>query len=72
MSDVLTTRDVNEIADTEPGALQSAVSLQLNNEKREDNTEVSLPKPQTAQMSYVSVGSDGKVDFEKGDKSFTS
>ena len=68
--DVLTTREVNEIADTQPGALQTAVSPQLKSETAEDEKRASVPKSiaTTTQISYASVGKDGKVEFEKREK----
>ena len=68
VSDLLTTRDVNEIADTEPGAVQSAVTLEPKSEKREEEEKPPVPKQQALQMSYASVGRDGKVEFEKKEK----
>ena len=70
MSDVLTTREVNEIADMQPGALQSAISPQLKSETPGDEKRAPVPKliATTTQMSYASVGKDGKVEFEKKEK----
>ena len=68
LSDVLTTRDVNEIADTPAGAVQAAVTLTASNPPEKD----SLRAPATSivsktRMSFASIGQDGKVKFEGKD-----
>ena len=76
ISDVLTTRDVNEIADAEPGLIQSVVTLAskkgVNSESgstgfetRPPNTPPASPTPSPTKMSYASVEKDGKVRFER-------
>ena len=64
LSDVLTTRDVNEMADTPAGAVQAAVNLATSGSK--DKAEPSAPPTPVAKtrMSFASVGQDGKVKFE--------
>lgn len=60
VSDVLTSRDVNEIADSPAGAVQSAVTLSSTPK------EVETPKPAAdvpTGFKMASVGSDGKVKF---------
>ena len=65
LRDVLTARDVNEIADTEPGALQAAVTLKDDEAVQRGSQESSRPAPPPTQMSYASVGEGGKVKFER-------
>lgn len=60
VSDVLTARDVNEIADSPAGAVQSAVTL--------STTPKDVPAPKRAAdvptgFKMASVGTDGKVKF---------
>ena len=65
LSDVLTTRDVNEMADTAAGTVQAAVTLANSDAK--DKAESPAPATPAAKtrMSFASIGQDGKVRFEK-------
>lgn len=81
LSDVLTSRDLNEIADTQAGATQAAVTLATRDPldaqpKGTDSQSGGLVDPKSAQdkpvqLSVATIGKDGKVKFQKtGD--FTS
>jgi len=65
VGDVLTAREVNEIADTPAGAISSAIATDTRL-AREAAAPVVAPQPTTTSMSYASVGGDGKVNFEGG------
>lgn len=60
ISDVLTSRDVNEIADSPAGAVQSAVTLR---EKPTEQVEKQFVDKPTG-FHYAEVSRDGKVKFE--------
>ncbi|RDL31923.1 Altered inheritance of mitochondria protein 24, mitochondrial [Venustampulla echinocandica] len=62
VSDVLTSRDVNEIADSPPGAVQSAVTLVNNPKEKETASERKADVP--TGFHVADVGRDGKVKFE--------
>ncbi|KAF2232344.1 hypothetical protein EV356DRAFT_470128 [Viridothelium virens] len=70
LSDVLTTRDVNEIAETPPGAVEAAIELRTRQESSKSaSTTVGVdPARHTAaiptKLSYATVGRDKKVDFK--------
>lgn len=66
ISDVLTLRDVNEIADSPPGALQDAVSLKIRNEIKEieSGSAPIVPKDESGTVKYATVRN-GKAEFEK-------
>lgn len=70
LSDVLTTRDVNEIADTPPGAIQKAVTL-ATNQGQDGVISSSKASAQTTnaptRLSVASIGQGGKVSFEETD-----
>ena len=70
LSDVLTTRDVNEIADTPPGAIQHAVTL-ATNQGQDGVISSSKASAQTTdaptRLSVASIGQGGKVLFEETD-----
>lgn len=64
--DVLTSEDVNEIADTQPGAAQRIVTLTQERGKADSGESkpgfpVTIKAPR---MSKASVSTDGKVTFE--------
>lgn len=60
---MLTTRDVNEIADTE----HDAVRVFDEKTKPKEPTKVeAADMQQPPRMSYASVGTDGKVEFRGG------
>ncbi|KAF1818028.1 uncharacterized protein K489DRAFT_328392 [Dissoconium aciculare CBS 342.82] len=71
LSDSLTTRDVNEIADAPAGAVPSALTISPSDARLSDPTRTSstsLPPSSSAsptKMTFASVGGDGKVAFEK-------
>ena len=66
ISDVLTSQDIDEVADAQPGVVQPVVTL--SHEKPTDPT--GLAKTATPvtikapKMSTASIGSDGKVTFD--------
>ncbi|KFA66896.1 hypothetical protein S40285_02320 [Stachybotrys chlorohalonatus IBT 40285] len=61
--DVLSNKEVNEIADTQAGVLPQAVE-QLSEPKSEPKPKSVEQAPST--MHYASVGKDGKVTFDDG------
>lgn len=66
LNDVLTSRDVNEIADSPAGALQSAVTLESQPQNKTE-----MPKRVTdipTGFHFAEVGKDGKVKFEEAQK----
>lgn len=62
ISDVLTARDINEIADSPAGAVQTAVTL-LDKTKEETDAKKQFTDVPTA-FHYAEVSRDGKVKFE--------
>ncbi|MCJ1362300.1 Altered inheritance of mitochondria protein 24, mitochondrial [Acarospora aff. strigata] len=75
LSDVLTTRDVNEIADTPAGAVQSAVTLPPTS--KDEGLQSSEAQKRSAEslthLRVATVSKDGKVEFKDADdfKTFT-
>ncbi|KAL9122183.1 MAG: hypothetical protein Q9187_001264 [Circinaria calcarea] len=68
LSDVLSTRDVNEIADSPPGAIQAAVTLAMSGPEKPATDSSSGTTPASARptrLSMASIGPDGKVTFEE-------
>ena len=66
ISDILTSRDVNEIADTEPGAIQSAMSAVPQAPQEVELARHEVPRTVTpTKMTVASVGKGGEVNFEK-------
>lgn len=68
LNDVLTSRDVNEIADAPAGSvrkilLSKADAVSQDFEQQEETLQTMRTKP--TQMSTASVGADGKVKFSK-------
>ncbi|KAK2628842.1 hypothetical protein QTJ16_001945 [Diplocarpon rosae] len=63
ISDVLTARDVNEIATTEAGALQKAVTLASEPKDRKEDTAKQFTDVPTG-FHMAEVSPDGKVKFE--------
>ena len=64
LSDVLTSENVNEIADTPPGVVQPVVILGQERSQAESGSPklpVSIKAPR---MSTASIGTDGKVTFK--------
>lgn len=67
ISDVLTSQDVNEIADTQPGVVHPVVTLSREKSPAgsDDQGKAAMPVIIKApRMSTASIGSDGKVTFE--------
>jgi hypothetical protein len=62
ISDVLTSRDVNEIADSPAGAVQSAVTLPMPNEEPSGVKKQITDVP--TGFHFAEVSRDGKVKFE--------
>lgn len=62
ISDVLTTRDVNEIADSPAGAVQSAVTLSTPKEEQAGSKKQVTDVP--TGFHYAEVSRDGGVKFE--------
>ncbi|MCJ1482693.1 Altered inheritance of mitochondria protein 24, mitochondrial [Schaereria dolodes] len=70
LNDVLTTRDVNEIADVPAGSVHPAISLALEGEKHKSSDSLKAPTPhadEPTRLSVASIGKDGKVSFEWAD-----
>lgn len=65
ISDVLTTRDVNEIADSPAGVVQSSVNLNSRKETGDQSSAPARP-PGTPgpRIRYANVGPDGKVEIK--------
>lgn len=69
LNDVLTSQDVNEIADAQPGVVQPLVTLERDqrNQYSSDQQKSQVASPVTIKapsMQTASIGSDGKVTFE--------
>jgi len=64
LSDALTTRDVNEIADSPAGSVPQALQLGSAAEAGASPTGTPTATPTPTTVSYATVRS-GKVDFEK-------
>ena len=62
LSDVLTTRDVNEIAGSPAGSVQKALSQQS---PAEAGISTQAPTPSPTSVSYATVGREGTVKFDK-------
>lgn len=62
ISDVLTSRDVNEIADSPPGAVQEAVTLLKKSQETETTPGKQVTHTPTG-FHTAEVGKDGKVRF---------
>lgn len=64
---MLTSRDINEIADTQPGVSQQLVTLSRSESKAEPSNQGRAAAPVTTKalkMHTASIRSDGKVTFE--------
>ena len=68
LNEVLTTRDVNEIADTPAGLVTDASKSDLVSKTGPDV--IKAPAPTT--VSFAEVKRDGKVEFEESKPSTTS
>jgi tripartite-type tricarboxylate transporter receptor subunit TctC len=66
ISDVLTLRDVNEIAESPPGAVQDVVDRKIKEELKEiaAGETVQQPPSSTGAVKYATVRG-GKTEFEK-------
>jgi hypothetical protein len=68
LSDVLTLRDVNEIAESPPGAVQDAVTRKIKEEIKEIAATGTTPRLASTDASgivrYATI-KDGKAEFEK-------
>ncbi|OAL35803.1 hypothetical protein AYO20_04953 [Fonsecaea nubica] len=72
VNDVLTTQEVNEIADTPAGAVEEAISNvhSTDPELSKSGSAVPVfPAPSSPRLSVASVGHDGKVTFGSAQKS---
>ena len=69
ISDVLTSRDVNEIADAEPGVTQPFVTLERGRSKAEDSGPATTATIKAPTIQTASIDIDGKVFFEPTDQS---
>ncbi len=67
ISDVLTARDVNEIADTEAGAVQAAVVLASKPKNSEEGAAKQYKDVPTG-FHFAEVSHDGKVKFEDAEE----
>jgi hypothetical protein len=65
ISDVLTSREINEIADSPAGAVQSAVTLATK--PKDEEAEKKRPADIPTGFHVASVGKDGKVQFGDAD-----
>lgn len=75
LSDVLTSQDVNEMADAQPGVVQPVVTLSREKPHKEpaDSEPTAMPVIiKSPRMSTASIGSDGKVTFDPIGESRTS
>ncbi|KAI9840706.1 MAG: Altered inheritance of mitochondria protein 24, mitochondrial [Thelocarpon superellum] len=73
LSDVLTSRDVNEMADTQPGAIASPVKVEPPTGLHSSSARSTTGGEERPALSVASVGQGGKVDFQVTDdfKTFT-
>ncbi|KAL8633242.1 hypothetical protein Q9189_000963 [Teloschistes chrysophthalmus] len=70
LNDALTSRDVNEIADTPAGLSRSSSKAKASRDAVDQSQELGSPALRTSkqpQMSTASIGSDGKVAFTRED-----
>lgn len=69
ISDVLTLKDVDEIAESPPGAVQDAVSRKIKEEIKEiadaqSNTPIASTSTDGTKVQYATI-KEGKAEFEK-------
>jgi hypothetical protein len=67
LSDVLTLRDVNEIAESQPGTVQDAVERKIKEEIKQIGAGTTAPgveQSSVGAMSYATIRN-GKAEFEK-------
>ena len=68
ISDVLTLRDVDEIADSPPGAVEDAVARKIKEEIKsigEQGTKAPIPNTDASGTVRYATIKDGKAEFEK-------
>lgn len=68
LNDVMTTRDINEIADAPAGAIQKRISIEADNVSKAVEEQRGAPRTMRTkppQMNTASIGADGKVVFTK-------
>lgn len=67
ISDVLTLRDVDEIADSPPGAIEDAVTKKIKEEIKSigDGTKAPIPNTDASGTVRYATVKDGKAEFEK-------
>ncbi|KAI4204747.1 MAG: hypothetical protein LQ346_001571 [Caloplaca aetnensis] len=68
LNDVLTTRDINDIADAPAGAIQKRISIEADDVSRAMEEQEGAPRTMRTkppQMNTASIGPDGKVVFTK-------
>lgn len=68
ISDVLTLRDVDEIADSPPGAVEDAVTRKIKEEIKsigEQGTKAPIPNTDASGTVRYATIKDGKAEFEK-------
>lgn len=67
ISDVLTLRDVDEIADSPPGAVEDAVTKKIKGEIKSigDGTKAPMPNTDASGTVRYATVKDGKAEFEK-------
>ena len=68
LSDVLTARDVNEVANAEAGVVHQAEKLTSKNSPQEGTTQIESPTPRADRPTHISIATvrkDGKVEFEE-------
>lgn len=65
ISDILTTQDVNEIADSPPGAVQSALSMGHREQiSHEISASLGPPGEPEPRVRYANIGQSGKVEIK--------
>ena len=66
VSDVLTLKDVNEIAESQPGAIQDAVDRKIKDEIKQIGTGTVAPDAQQSSVGTVKYATirNGKAEFE--------
>ncbi len=72
---MLTSQDVNEMADAQPGTVQPIVTLSRENPYEEQSKQEPIAMPlikKDPRMSTARIGSDGKVMFDSTGESRAS
>ena len=68
LSDVLTSQNVNEIADTQAGVIQPKVILSRDKTETDRKQDAGPASTKAPRMGTASIGRDGKVNFESADQ----